>query len=142
MRKILGAVLVASLVAPPAHAAPLILTLAEAQIETSPDPSARPSKRTTKKKTTTQKTTTTTTPPASSDVPPLETNPQGEVITPIGEPKTTTTTTTTAVKPATRTGGLTGIQWAGIGLAVIAVGALAASGGGGDEPAPPSSGGN
>jgi len=137
MRKILGAVLVASLVAPPAHAAPLILTLAEAQIETSPDPNARPPKRTTKS------TTTTTTTPPPGDIPPLETAPQGEVITPIGDPKTTTTSTTTTVKPAARTGGLTAIQWAGIGLAVIAVGALAASGGGGgDEPAPPSSGGN
>jgi hypothetical protein len=132
MRQMICAVLVALLAATPAHAESLILTLAEAQIETSPDPNARPPKR---------KAPSPSTPP--SDIPPLDPMPPPEVITPIGDPKTTTTTTTTTMKPAARTGGLTGIQWVGVGLAVIAVGALAASsGGGGDEPAPPSSGGN
>ena len=129
MRELISAVLVALLATAPAHAAPLIITLAEAQIETSPDPRARPPDPNA---------------PPPAEVPPLETSPQGEVITPIEDPKktTTTTTTTTAAKPVARSGGLTGLQWVGIGLAVIAVGALAASGGGGDEPAPPSSGGN
>lgn len=129
MRKIISAVLVAMLATAPVQASPLILTLAEAQIETSPDPNARPPDPNAP-------------PPAS--VPPLEPAGQGEVITPIEDPasKTTTTTTTTARAEA-RTGGLTGLQWVGIGLAVLAVGALAAgSGGGGNEPAPPASGGN
>jgi hypothetical protein len=37
---------------------------------------------------------------------------------------------------------LTGVQWLGIAVAVIGIGALAASGGGGDEPEPAASGGN
>jgi hypothetical protein len=134
MRQIICAVLVALMAASPAHAESLILTLAEAQIETSPDPNARPPARRAPSQPSSA---------PSSDIPPLDPMPPPEVITPIGDPKTTTTTTTTTMKPAARTGGLTGIQWVGVGLAVLAVGALAAGGGGGgDEPAPPSSGGN
>lgn len=125
--------MVAASVAAPAHAAPLILTLAEAQIETSPDPNARPPKPGRPA-------------PAqqpASDFPPLQ---EPEVITPIGTGDSTTTTTTTkTIEPAVKKssgGGLTAIQWVGIGVAVIAVGALAAAGGGGDEPVPQSSGSN
>jgi hypothetical protein len=122
----------AATAASPAHADPLILNLAEAQIETTPDPNARPPKPGTTAPAPAQ--------PPASDFPPLQ---PPEVITPIGTPdKTTTTTTTTTDAVSKSDGGLTGIQWLGIGVAVIAVGALAASGGGGDEPAPTSSGGN
>lgn len=128
MREFISAVLVGMLATAPAYAAPLVLTLAEAQIETTPSPTARPPDPNA---------------PPPAEVPPLESTPQGEVITPIEDPNKTTTTTTTTTQAQARTGGLTGLQWVGIGLAVLAVGALAAGGGGGgDEPAPPSSGGN
>lgn len=76
----------------------------------------------------------------------------GEVITPIDSTTTTTTTTSEVITPIETTppqkpgylSRITGVQWLGIGIAVLAVGAVAAGGGGGgDEPAQvPASGGN
>lgn len=64
--------------------------------------------------------------------------PGGEVITPLEVPPPN------APPPPEPGfwGSLTPVQWLGIGVAVIGIGALAASSGGGDEPAPASSGGN
>lgn len=73
----------------------------------------------------------------------------GEVITPIdSETSTTTTQTVTTIEtppPVAEKPGyfsrITGVQWLGIGIAVLAVGAVAAGGGGGgDEPQVPASG--
>lgn len=122
--------MVAASVAAPAHADPLILTLAEAQIETTPDPRARPPDP--------------NAPAPANDLPPLQ---EPGVVTPIGtEDSTTTTTTTTTAEPAKGSDNqLSSVQWLGIAVAAIAVGALAvaAGGGGGDEPQQVgSSGGN
>ena len=75
----------------------------------------------------------------------------GEVITPIDSTTTTTTTTSEVITPIETPppqkpgylSRITGVQWLGIGIAVLAVGAVAAGGGGGDEPVQvPASGGN
>lgn len=75
----------------------------------------------------------------------------GEVITPIDSTTTTTTTTSEVITPVETPppqkpgylSRITGVQWLGIGIAVLAVGAVAAGGGGGGEPAQvPASGGN
>lgn len=66
--------------------------------------------------------------------------PAGEVITPLEVPPPDA-----PPQPVKEPGffqSLTPVQWLGIGVAVIGIGALAAGGGGGDEPAPPASGGN